>query len=64
MCDLDFRAFSDKHIKKIMKYIDPIDAFFLTLAMKTKVDGMWSEDEVFQQQNRVKVYRKWNRLNS
>ncbi len=42
--------------KDIMKYVDPDDAPFLALAMKTKVDGIWSEDKGFQQQNHVKVY--------
>jgi len=42
--------------KEIMKDIDPDDAPFLALAMKTKVDGIWSEDKGFQQQNHVKVY--------
>ncbi len=42
--------------KKIMEDIDPDDAPFLALAMKTKVDGIWSEDKGFQQQNHVKVY--------
>jgi predicted nucleic acid-binding protein len=44
------------HAKDIMKYIDPDDAPFLALAMKTKVDGIWSEDKGFQEQNHVKVY--------
>ncbi len=42
--------------KDIMKYIDPDDAPFLALAMKTKVDGIWSEDKGFQQQTHVKIY--------
>ncbi len=42
--------------KEIMKDIDPDDTPFLALAMKTKVDGIWSEDKGFQQQNHVKVY--------
>jgi predicted nucleic acid-binding protein len=42
--------------KEIMKDIDPDDAPFLALAMKTKVDGIWSEDKGFQQQNYVKIY--------
>lgn len=42
--------------KEIMKDIDPDDAPFLALAMKTKVEGIWSEDKGFQQQNHVKVY--------
>ncbi len=42
--------------KEIMKDIDPDDAPFLALAMKTRVDGIWSEDKGFQKQNRVKVY--------
>lgn len=42
--------------KDIMKDIDPDDAPFLALALKTKVDGIWSEDKGFQQQNHVKVY--------
>lgn len=41
---------------EIMKDIDPDDAPFLALAMKTKVDGIWSEDKGFQQQNHVKIY--------
>ncbi|NOR59538.1 MAG: hypothetical protein GQ469_02765 [Methanosarcinales archaeon] len=40
-----------------MKDIDPDDTPFLALAMKTKVDGIWSEDKGFQRQNCVKVYR-------
>ncbi len=42
--------------KDIMKDIDPDDALFLALALKTKVDGIWSEDKGFQQQNHVKIY--------
>jgi len=42
--------------KEIMKDIDPVDAPFLALAMKTKVDGIWSEDKGFQQQNHVRIY--------
>jgi predicted nucleic acid-binding protein len=42
--------------KDIMKDIDPDDAPFLALAMKTKVDGIWSEDKGFHLQNHVKVY--------
>jgi predicted nucleic acid-binding protein len=42
--------------KDIMKDIDPDDAPFLALAMKTKVDGIWSEDKGFKQQNHVKIY--------
>lgn len=42
--------------KEIMKDIDPDDAPFLALAMKTKVDGIWSEDKGFQQQSHVRVY--------
>jgi predicted nucleic acid-binding protein len=41
---------------EIMKDIDPDDAPFLALAMKTKVDGIWSEDKGFQQHNHVKIY--------
>jgi predicted nucleic acid-binding protein len=41
---------------EIIKDIDPDDAPFLALAMKTKVDGIWSEDKGFQQQNVVKIY--------
>jgi predicted nucleic acid-binding protein len=40
----------------IMKDIDPDDAPFLALAMKTKVDGIWTEDKGFQRQNHVKIY--------
>lgn len=43
--------------KNIMQDIDPDDAPFLALAMKTKVDGIWSEDKGFKKQNRVNVYR-------
>ncbi|NOR47985.1 MAG: putative toxin-antitoxin system toxin component, PIN family [Methanosarcinaceae archaeon] len=43
--------------QEIMKDIDPDDAPFLALAMKTKVDGIWSEDKGFMRQSRVKVYR-------
>lgn len=42
--------------KEIMKDIDPDDAPFLALAMKAKVDGIWSEDRGFQRQNHVNVY--------
>jgi len=42
--------------KDIMKDIDPDDAPFLALALKTKVDGIWSEDKGFQRQNHVKIY--------
>jgi putative PIN family toxin of toxin-antitoxin system len=42
--------------KEIMKNIDPDDAPFMALAMKTKADGIWSEDKGFQQQNHVKIY--------
>lgn len=42
--------------KEIMKNIDPDDAPFLALAMKNKVDGIWSEDKGFLQQNHVKIY--------
>ncbi len=42
--------------KEIMKDIDPDDVPFLALAMKTKVDGTWSEDKGFLQQNHVKIY--------
>jgi putative PIN family toxin of toxin-antitoxin system len=42
--------------KEIMKDIDMDDAPFLALAMKTKVDGIWSEDKGFQQQNLVRIY--------
>jgi predicted nucleic acid-binding protein len=42
--------------KEIMKDIDPDDAPFLALAMKTKVDGIWSEDKGFKQQNHIRVY--------
>ncbi|MCL7474515.1 MAG: putative toxin-antitoxin system toxin component, PIN family [ANME-2 cluster archaeon] len=42
--------------KDIMKDIDPDDTPFLALALKTKVDGIWSEDKGFQQQNIVKIY--------
>ncbi|MDP3105249.1 MAG: PIN domain-containing protein [Candidatus Methanoperedens sp.] len=45
-----------KHADIIMKDIDPDDAPFLALAIKTKVDGIWSEDKGFQEQNHVKVY--------
>ncbi|PWB51923.1 MAG: putative toxin-antitoxin system toxin component, PIN family [Candidatus Methanoperedenaceae archaeon] len=42
--------------QEIMKDVDPDDAPFLALAMKTRVDGIWSEDKGFQQQSHVKVY--------
>lgn len=42
--------------KKIMNEIDPDDAPFLALAMKTQADGIWSEDKGFQRQNQVRVY--------
>ena len=50
--------YSDCYVqaKDIMKDIDPDDAPFLALAMKTKVDGIWSEDKGFQEQNDVEVY--------
>jgi predicted nucleic acid-binding protein len=41
---------------EITKDIDPDDAPFLALAMKTKVDGIWSEDKGFQELNYVKIY--------
>ena len=43
--------------QEIMRDIDPDDASFLALAMKTKVDGIWSEDKGFMRQSQVKVYR-------
>ena len=42
--------------KDIMKDIDPDDAPFLALAMKTRVDGIWSEDKGFQKQKNIKIY--------
>lgn len=42
--------------KEIMKDIDPDDAPFLALAMKAKVDGIWSDDRDFQHQNHVNIY--------
>jgi len=50
--------YSDCYIKAkdIMKDIDPDDAPFLALALKTRVDGIWSEDKGFQEQKHVKVY--------
>ena len=42
--------------KDIMKDIDPDDAPFLALAMKTKVNGIWNEDKGFQKQNHIKIY--------
>ncbi len=50
--------YSDCYVqaKEIMKDIDPDDAPFLALAMKTKVDSIWSEDKGFQQRSHIKVY--------
>ncbi len=41
-----------KIIKKSIRERHDIEA----LALKTKVDGIWSEDKGFQQQNHVKIF--------
>jgi putative PIN family toxin of toxin-antitoxin system len=54
-----FDEYSDCYpsAQEIMKDIDPDDAPFLALALKTKVDGIWSEDKGFLRQNHVRIYR-------
>lgn len=42
--------------KKIMWHIDPKDTPFIAAALASKAD-IWSDDEHFQKQNKVKVWK-------
>jgi len=46
-----------KQAKEIMDKIDPNDTVFISLALSTFNDGIWSDDIHFKKQNVVKV---WN----
>ncbi len=54
---------SDKEIshkelaKQIMKNIDIKDSIFIALALSTKNDGIWSQDNDFDKQSMIKVWR-------
>ena len=43
--------------KEIMDNIDPGDTPFIALALAVESDGIWSDDEHFEQQNRIKVWK-------
>lgn len=42
---------------EIMKEIDKKDAPFVAVALSITVDGIWSDDKHFDQQDEVKVYK-------
>jgi predicted nucleic acid-binding protein len=42
--------------EKIMEEIDPKDSPFLAVALTSKVDGIWSEDRDFDEQNVIRRY--------
>jgi predicted nucleic acid-binding protein len=43
--------------KEIMDKIDPADTPFIALALAVENDGIWSDDEHFRQQNRIRVWK-------
>jgi predicted nucleic acid-binding protein len=40
--------------KEIMDNIDPSDTPFIALALAVENDGIWSDDEHFNKQNRIR----------
>jgi predicted nucleic acid-binding protein len=43
--------------KEIMDKIDPADTPFIALALAVENDGIWSDNEHFKQQNRIRVWK-------
>lgn len=43
--------------KNIMDGIDPNDTPFVALGLALENDGIWSEDEHFKEQNRIRVWK-------
>ena len=43
--------------RKIMDSIDPDDSPFIALALSVKNDGIWSDDEHFTKQDRIKIWK-------
>jgi predicted nucleic acid-binding protein len=43
--------------KNMMDDIDPDDTPFMALALAVENDGIWSDDEHFEQQNRMRVWK-------
>jgi predicted nucleic acid-binding protein len=53
-----FKEFKDNYMEafKIMSEVDPDDTTFLALGLTLKVDGIWTEDNDFNNQKILKVY--------
>lgn len=53
-----FKEFKDNYMEafKIMSEVDPDDTTFLALGLALKVDGIWTEDNDFNNQKILKVY--------
>ena len=43
--------------KQIMDSVDPHDTPFIALALAVENDGIWSDDQHFKKQNRVRIWR-------
>jgi predicted nucleic acid-binding protein len=55
---IPFEEFKSRYLEalKIMNGIDPDDTAFLALGLSLKVNGIWTEDNHFREQNILKVY--------
>ena len=46
-----------REAREIMDRIDPADTPFIALALSVENDGIWSDDDHFDRQNKIKIWR-------
>ena len=49
--------------KRIMDHIDPDDTVFIALALCSDNDGIWTEDNHFEKQTAVRIWRTKEMMN-
>ena len=55
---------SEENAKSIMKNIDIEDWPFIALALSFHNDGIWTEDKHFEKQNKIKVWKTSDIINT